>query len=82
MTLNIGDWVIAHTTLGASPALVLRVNSNGTLSLCIFGPNELIWRHDVAEYEPESDDSVSDREGYWTKKENYDSVKLIGMGGD
>jgi hypothetical protein len=60
-------WVIAHLATGNAPALVTRENEDGTLSLVVFIPGDVLQRHNVPEYIPEADDEPQDKVGFWSK---------------
>lgn len=64
--LVVGYWVVAHLASGDQPAIVTRVNVDGTASLTIFAVGDIIHRDNVGEYVPEADDEPEDKVGYWS----------------
>lgn len=59
-------FVVMHLTTGSFPALATRQNADGSMSLTIFAPREILFRDGVMEYKSEAGDEEEDRVGYWT----------------
>jgi hypothetical protein len=64
--VTLGDVVCMWTKQGMSPAMVTRVNGDGTMSLTVFLVGETTYRDNVQEYVAEADDSDDEKVGYWS----------------
>lgn len=66
-TPTIGRMVTMYTNAkpDGSPAVVTRVNVDGTLSLTVFLPGDITYRDGVQEYKWEEGDEDEDKVGYW-----------------
>jgi hypothetical protein len=64
--VTMGDFVQAHLNIGTVPAIVTRVNVDGTLSLTCFAPADIVYKDNVRAYVPEADDEDADKIGYWS----------------
>lgn len=67
-----GRQVVAHLPDGDHPALVTRVNVDGSLSLTIFLVGDITARDNVREYVYEADDEESDKFGFWSWPERVE----------
>ena len=68
--LKPGEWITAHFKSGDYPAVVTRVNGDGTVSLTAFKPAEIVHADNVMEYKGGLDDVDGDDEaryGTWTR---------------
>lgn len=68
MNLAMGDIVQMHLPSGDCPAMVTRVNQDGTLSLTCFIVGDIVHKDNVRMYEPDPDgeDLDEDKYGFWS----------------
>lgn len=60
-----GRMVTYHSPAGSQPAMVTRVNVDGTLSLTVFLVGDIVYRDNVPVYEYDPEDEDQDKYGTW-----------------
>lgn len=65
--VKIGMLVEMHAMSGSWPAMVNKVNPDGTLNLTIFTSGDIVHRDSVSEYLPDPDDDEDAKVGMWTR---------------
>lgn len=62
-----GEWITAHMRSGDYPAIITRVNTDGTVSLTAFKPGEILHADNILRYVAMEDDEQEDKAGMWSE---------------